>query len=245
MAHPSYPGGVCRFNTASEVILMFVQETQPRYRLMIVKQSIGRQNSAAQTAASQVIITSHNIKLLVAVSTLLLAATLGQTVIAAEHKVTVSTEAAAPTTAAAGQKVKGPDPEWRPPTAPRVTFKSPVDPEQAKVLAKEWGVKLINLNVSAAGYMLDFRFHVLDAEKALPLFDHRIKPYVIVERSNAKLPVPMAAKVGAFRTTNRGKNIKADKTYYMLFGNPDSHVKPGEKVTVVIGDFRAEHLVVN
>jgi hypothetical protein len=216
---------------------------------MIVKQSMVRQHSAAQIAAimgdSQVKKTRRNLRLLMAVSTLLLAATLGQAVIGAEHKVTVSTEAAAPAVAATGQKVKAPEPEWRPPTAPRVTFKSPVDPEQAKVLAEKWGVKLINLNVSAAGYMLDFRFHVLDVEKALPLFDHRYKPYVIVERSNAKLPVPMAAKVGAFRPTNRGKNIKADKTYYMLFGNPDSHVKPGEKVTVVIGDFRAEHLVVN
>jgi hypothetical protein len=54
----------------------------------------------------------------------------------------------------------------------------------------------------------------------------------------------MATKVGAFRPTNRGKNIKADKTYYMVYGNPDSHVKPGEKVSVVIGDFRAEHLTV-
>ena len=53
---------------------------------------------------------------------------------------------------------------------------------------------------------------------------------------------PWRPKVGAFRPTNRGKNIKADKTYYMVFGNPDSFVKPGEKVSVVIGDFRAEKL---
>ncbi len=55
---------------------------------------------------------------------------------------------------------------------------------------------------------------------------------------------PMAAKVGALRPTNRGKNIKPDKIYYMIFGNPDSYLKPGQKVSVVIGDFRAEHLTV-
>ncbi len=118
------------------------------------------------------------------------------------------------------------------------------DPGPSKKLIEQWGVEVIGINLTSAGYMLDFRFHVMDAEKALPLFDHRIKPYVLTDRSKIKLPVPMAAKVGAFRPTNRGKNIKADKTYYMVFGNPDSYVKPGEKVSVVIGDFRAENLTV-
>jgi hypothetical protein len=30
----------------------------------------------------------------------------------------------------------------------------------------------------------------------------------------------------------------------MVFGNPDNFVKAGEKVSVVIGDFRAENLTV-
>ena len=126
--------------------------------------------------------------------------------------------------------------------------KSKPDPsisdELASKLADEWGVEVIGINLTSAGYMLDFRFRVIDADKALPLFDHRIKPHVVAERSNIKLPVPMAPKVGAFRPTNRGKNIKGDRTYYMVFGNPDSHVKAGEKVSVVIGDFRAENLTV-
>ncbi len=121
-----------------------------------------------------------------------------------------------------------------------------LDPDAgpSKTLAEQWGVDGLSIKRTAAGYMLDFRFRVLDAEKALPLFDHRIKPYVVTERTQIKLPVPMAAKVGAFRPTNRGKNIKADKTYYMLFANPDGYVRPGQKVSVVIGDFRAEHMTV-
>lgn len=113
-----------------------------------------------------------------------------------------------------------------------------------KALAEKWGVEVIGMRLTSAGYMLDFRFRVLDADKALPLFEHRIKPYVVADKSDIKLPVPMAPKVGAFRPTNRGKNIKADKTYYMVFANPDSYVKSGEKVSVVIGDFRAENLTV-
>ena len=113
-----------------------------------------------------------------------------------------------------------------------------------KALAEKWGVEVIGMSMTSAGYMLDFRFRVLDADKALSLFDHRIKPYVVTDKSDIKLPTPMAPKVGAFRPTNRGKNIKADKTYYMVFANPDNYVKPGEKVSVVIGDFRAENMTV-
>lgn len=165
-------------------------------------------------------------------------------VIATEPATTVSEQAA--TVPTVKKKVKGPDlSDWQPPVPPKVMIPSPVDPEQEKQLAEKWGVKLISLNLTAAGYMIDFRFRVLDANKALPLFDHRIKPYIVVERSKAKLPVPMAAKVGAFRPTNRGKNIKADKNYYMVFGNPDHHVKSGEKVNLVIGDFKAENITVN
>ena len=112
-------------------------------------------------------------------------------------------------------------------------------------LAEQWGVEVIGISQTAGGYMLDFRFRVVDAEKALPLFDHRVKPYVTAEKSGINLPVPVGAKTGAMRPTNRGRNIKSDKTYYMVFANPDAHLKPGDKVSVVIGDFRVEHLTVN
>ncbi|MES9939519.1 MAG: hypothetical protein ABW104_03400 [Candidatus Thiodiazotropha sp. 6PLUC2] len=134
---------------------------------------------------------------------------------------------------------------WRPPVAKAVTLKPVVDKEMAKHIAEKWGVELVSLRLTAAGYMIDFRFRVLDVEKANVFFDNRFKPLLVVKRSNAKLPIPMAAKVGAFRTTNRGKNIKPDKTYYMVFANPDAHVKSGEKVTMVIGDFKAANLTVN
>jgi hypothetical protein len=114
-----------------------------------------------------------------------------------------------------------------------------------KQMAEQWGVEVIGISRTSGGYMLDFRFRVVDANKALPLFDHRIKPYVKAAKSDIKLPVPVGTKTGAMRPTNRGQNIKADKNYYMIFANPDSFVKKGEKVSVIIGDFRAENMTVN
>ncbi len=159
-------------------------------------------------------------------------------------------EAASETAATASventhQRLGVTDPGWQPPAAPRMVIAPPLDPGQAREIAGRWGVQLISLTLSAADYMMDLRFRVLDADKAALFFDHRIKPYVLAERSGAKLPVPMATKVGALRPTNRGKNIKDGKNYYMMFANPDRHVQRGDKVTLVIGDFRVEHLRVN
>lgn len=146
---------------------------------------------------------------------------------------------------AAGGEVNLPDENWKPPATPKIEIKSPINPEQSKQIVDKWGVEIISLSLTAANYMIDFRFKVLDVEKSKVFFDHRVKPYLIVERSHAKLPVPMAAKVGAFRATNRGGNIKPNKIYYIVFGNPDAHVKSGEKVTMVIGEFKAENLTVH
>jgi hypothetical protein len=117
-----------------------------------------------------------------------------------------------------------------------------LDSATHKELVERWGVEVIGVREAARGYMIDFRFRVLDADKALPLFDARIQPYLLTEGTNVKLPVPVGEKVGAFRTTNRGKNIQSGKDYYMMFANPDSYVRPGQRVSVVIGDFRAEHM---
>ena len=199
----------------------------------------------------------HLLFLLAMATLLLIAASPGQAVIGVEPMPPVSEQGAGPADAVAEQesgkaatetqKPKGSDSKWQPPPMPKPAPFATVDltPEEVKELADKWGVELLGMRLTAAGMMLDFRFRVMDADKALPLFDQRIKPHIVAERSKIKLPVPMATKVGAFRPTNRGKNIKADKTYYMIFGNPDRHVKVGEKVTVVIGDFKVEHLVVN
>ena len=69
----------------------------------------------------------------------------------------------------------------------------------------------------------------------------KTKPYLIDQASNAKLMVPNPPKVGPLRNSNKPK---ADRVYFMFFGNPGKFVKAGNKVTVVIGDFKAENLTV-
>ena len=118
------------------------------------------------------------------------------------------------------------------------------DPVVPKAFAEKWGVHVIGVHLTAGGYWLRFAFRVDDADKAGVLFDNRFKPYLESEQTGVKLAVPSAAKVGALRTTNRQGNIKNGKIYNIMFSNPGSQIKPGQKVAVVAGDFRVEHLTV-
>jgi len=104
------------------------------------------------------------------------------------------------------------------------------------------GIAVEAMRVSAQGFMLDFRFRVIDPEKARPIMDRSIKPYLIDEASGAKFLIPSSPKIGPMRQTTR--RIERDRSYWLLFGNPGRYVKPGNLVTVVVGDVRLEHIPV-
>lgn len=120
----------------------------------------------------------------------------------------------------------------------------PVADQQKKMsLEEQWGVKIESLRISAAGNLLDFRYRIIDPEKASYLVDRRNKPYMIDQASGRVLSVPTTAKVGPLRQTVRYGLPQKDKIYFILFGNPHV-IKPGDKVTVVIGEFKAENIIV-
>jgi hypothetical protein len=108
-------------------------------------------------------------------------------------------------------------------------------------IEERWGIQILNIRLTADSHMLDFRYRVVDEQKAAPLFSPKIKPLLVDENTGAVMAVPNVPKVGSMRSTR--KPVR-DRTYFMLFANPQKHIQPGHKVTVVIGDCRVEHLVV-
>lgn len=108
-------------------------------------------------------------------------------------------------------------------------------------IGEQWGIQVLSMRLSAGGYILDFRYRVKNVEKASPLFSRKIMPYLIDQETGGKFSVSEPHNIGALRTT--GQPLP-DRNYFILFTNPDKYVKLGSKVTVVIGDFRAENLVV-
>lgn len=113
--------------------------------------------------------------------------------------------------------------------------------QQKQELRDQWGVELVALRSTAAGHMVDFRYRVLDAEKAAPLFKRQTKPYLIHQATGKALGVPNTAKIGSLRNSNTPQN---GRTYWMFFGNHHRLVQKGDKVTVAIGDFRAADIEV-
>ena len=108
-------------------------------------------------------------------------------------------------------------------------------------IKQHFGIEVVALHLAAAGHMLDFRFRVVDLDKAMPFFREDIKPYALDQKSGKSLSVPVPAKLGPMRPT--GRDPKEGITYWMFFGNPGL-IGSGDKVTIVIGDYHLENLIV-
>lgn len=105
-----------------------------------------------------------------------------------------------------------------------------------------YGVKLMGVRLSGNGYLVDVRYQVLDAEKAQPLLDRKLRPVLIDEATGNRFYVPTPPIVGALRQTARNKVVHTDRTYFMLFANPDRRLQPGSNVTLYVGDQKFANL---
>ncbi|MDO8448464.1 MAG: hypothetical protein Q7T10_06615 [Rhodoferax sp.] len=120
---------------------------------------------------------------------------------------------------------------------------TPEKPTPHSEIEDKLGIKIVGLRRSAVGYMVDFRYRVLDPAKASLLLDRKIQPYLLDEATGAQLGVPDTPKVGQLRPTSRNKVIPG-RNYYILFANPGRYLQAGSKVTLIAGDARISHLTV-
>jgi hypothetical protein len=104
-----------------------------------------------------------------------------------------------------------------------------------------WGVEPIGVKEVSSGLMIRFSYRVVDPEKAKALNDKKATPYLIDEKSRVKLVVPSLEKVGQLRQTG---SPEAGKIYWMVFSNKGNIVKRGTPVSVEIGKFRVDRMVV-
>jgi hypothetical protein len=123
---------------------------------------------------------------------------------------------------------------------------SPIDrtvtSERAAMMYRRiWGVDNLRLRSTASGSVIRFSYRVVDANKAKVLNDKKFTPVLTDETTGAKFEVPTMEKVGQLRQTATPEN---GREYWMVFSNKSHMVRPGNHVTVVIGSFRAEGLVV-
>jgi hypothetical protein len=104
-----------------------------------------------------------------------------------------------------------------------------------------WGVDSLTVRSVESGELIRFNYRILDAIKAQALNDKKSEPFLVDERAGVKLVVPSLEKVGQLRQSS---TPEAGKVYWMAFSNKGGMVKRGDQVTVVIGKFRADGLIV-
>lgn len=105
-------------------------------------------------------------------------------------------------------------------------------------LAARYGIDITLIGVTAAGGMVDFRYQVTDTDKAdLVIHDLDLFPKIVEEDTGATL---------VMRSLPHSHNQKLELggNYFFLLPNGNNALHPGSSVTLVIGDVRVEHMIV-
>lgn len=116
-----------------------------------------------------------------------------------------------------------------------------LSPRAALMYRRRWGVEDLRVRETASGALIRFSYRVVDAAKGGVLNSKKANPYLIVQKTGAKLEVPTMEKVGQLRQT---PTPEKGREYWMVFTNVSHMVKPGDRVDIVIGTFHANGLVV-
>ena len=105
-----------------------------------------------------------------------------------------------------------------------------------------WGIDSISVKLIESGEMVRFSYRIVDPDKARMLNDKRAEAKLDDPKASVSLVVPTMEKVGQLRQTTAPQ---AGRSYWMTFSNKGRRVKRGDRVDVVIGQFKASNLVVD
>ena len=146
-------------------------------------------------------------------------------------------------------------PDWRPwappraPAAPKSTTSARSSHKTANLTDKgtlhyaaQWGVDSLKATYTSSGNLIRFSYRVIDPKRAAPLADKKLTPYLYGPRSHAVLTVPVMEKVGPLR---QAMAQQEGQEYWMAFSNKGQLIRPGDRVDVAIGPFRADGLRVD
>lgn len=172
---------------------------------------------------------------------LLLVVILLSTILSAQSATTPSAVKKPPVSSAAPTSQAAAHPATGTPVLPQRYRQNRMAAKARQYYALNWGVDSLSVKSVESGEMIRFSYRVLDTEKAKVLNEKRNEPSLIDPAAGVKLVVPSLEKVGKLRQSS---TPEANKMYWMTFSNKGGFVKPGHRVNVVIGDFRAEGLVV-
>jgi len=124
------------------------------------------------------------------------------------------------------------------------TYHATGSPASARLYYQSvWGIDKLLVRVAASGSLVRFSYRVTDPKRAAVLADKHAKPIMYDPRSGRVLQIPVLEQVGALWQAGVEMKMEKGKEYWMTFSNKGRPVKSGDRVTVVIGAFRAEGLM--
>src|SRR6201993_2134133 len=141
----------------------------------------------------------------------------------------------------AAQPSTSPAEKSRPAAMPARNWPHPTPQSARDYYAVLWGVDSLSVKSVESGEIIRFSYRVLDPAKAKILNDKKSEPSLIDPGAGVKLVVPSLEKIGQLRQSS---TPIGGKVYWMAFSNQGRHVKPGHHVSVTIGQFRADDLIV-
>ena len=105
-----------------------------------------------------------------------------------------------------------------------------------------WGVDLLAVKLTESGQIVRFTWRVLEPDKAMVLSNKEAQPSLVDPQAGVSLVVPSLENIGMMR---QASTPEVGKSYWMAFSNKGRLVKKGDRVNVVIGQFRANGLAVD
>jgi hypothetical protein len=109
-------------------------------------------------------------------------------------------------------------------------------PANPQIEAK-YGVRVTQVASTADGGMVDFRFIVLDPDKALAWMND-VTQYPIMRAEDTGAMIVSTADMSMV-----GHSLNSGQTYFLLYRNTGGSVTPGTPVTVMFGDLQINHIV--
>lgn len=102
-------------------------------------------------------------------------------------------------------------------------------------MAARYGINVNLIGVMAAGGLIEFRYQVVDPDKAgRMIHDVNLLPIVVVEETGATMVISRP---------HHAADLQLGGTYFFLFANAHNAIHAGSQVTLVMGDARLEHIV--
>jgi hypothetical protein len=108
-------------------------------------------------------------------------------------------------------------------------------------IRRRWGIDEISVRSISSGSAVEFRYKVIDPDKAAVLNDSKATPTLTDQKSGQKLVVPQMENVGALRQVSKPV---AGKEYWMIFQDPHRVVKPRSHVDIAVGSMHLFGLTV-